>query len=274
VFPADTPLAMKRDGDDLVGPGVGDNASAVMALIWALEAMPVTPARLAVAFTVGEEGLGNLRGGLHACRALRPDAAIAVEGHGLDEVTTEHVGSVRARVTVSGPGGHSWWDRRTPSAIHALVRIADQLAGDGANVGKISGGEAVNAIAGHAEMLVERRSLEQPELEAFEARFGALAVPAPLALDYQLVGRRPAGRIDPEHPLVRTIRDVRAQLRLADHCGSGSTDANAAAALGIPAVALGCARGSGMHTLHERIDLCSLELGVEQLARVLGALSG
>ena len=271
VFAADTPLATTRDGDDLVGPGVGDNATAVMALVWTLEASPAIPSELAVVFTVGEEGLGNLRGALHACQELRPTAAIAVEGHGLDEVTTEHVGSVRVRLTVSGPGGHSWSDRGTPSAIHALVKIGDQLAGGDANIGTIAGGEAVNAIARHAEMLVERRSLQQTELDVFEEQCRAMLVPPPLALDCDVVGRRPAGRIDPAHPLVRTIREVRRVLGLPDKCGSGSTDANAAAALGIPAISIGCARGSGMHTLQERIDLRSLELGTRQLDRVIGA---
>ena len=44
-------------------------------------------------------------------------------------------------------------------------------------------------------------------------------------------------------------------LGLPDRLGSGSTDANAAIAAGIPAIALGCARGSGMHSQAERIDL-------------------
>ena len=272
VFPADTPIAIERDGEELRGAGVGDNATAVMALVWTLEKLEVMPARLAVAFTVGEEGLGNLRGALHVCRELSPAAAIALEGHGLDEVITDHVGSVRAEVTVKGPGGHSWWDRGTPSAIHALVGLADQLVEQGANVGRISGGGAVNAIAGDAEMLVERRSLRQSELDEFEASLKELAVPPVLALSSEIVGRRPAGRIDPTDALVRTILDVRSELGLPDRCGSGSTDANAAVALGIPAVSLGCARGSGMHTLHERIDLNSLELGIRQLGAVISAL--
>ena len=50
-----------------------------------------------------------------------------------------------------------------------------------------------------------------------------------------------------------------------------STDANAAAALGIPAVGIGCAHGDGMHTVHERIDLVSLQTGVRQLEAVLTA---
>ena len=73
VFDADTELRFERDGDDLVGPGVGDNATAVMATVWALERIE-PPAGLVVAFTVGEEGLGNLRGARQACARPRAGA--------------------------------------------------------------------------------------------------------------------------------------------------------------------------------------------------------
>ena len=194
VFDADTELRFTRDGDFLVGPGVGDNATAVMATVWALEQIE-PPDGLVVAFTVGEEGLGNLRGARQACADLSPVSAIAVEGHGLDHVVIEHVGSVRARLAVTGPGGHSWRDRGTPSALHALIALGDELVDDGVNIGRMSGGGAVNAIASAAEMLVELRSVDDAVLTAFEARLGALAVPAPLALECEVVGRRGAGQI-------------------------------------------------------------------------------
>lgn len=107
VFPAGTELGARRDGDALVGPGVGDNAAAVVVAIEVtgrlLREQALAPG--AVAFTVGEEGLGNLRGAIAVCSELRPEAAIALEGHGLEHVLVDAVGSVRARVTVSGPGG-------------------------------------------------------------------------------------------------------------------------------------------------------------------------
>jgi tripeptide aminopeptidase len=273
VFDAGTELRFERDGDALVGPGVGDNATAVMAVIWALEQVAAPPG-LVVAFTVGEEGLGNLRGARHVCGELAPERAIAVEGHGLDHVVIEHVGSVRARLAVSGPGGHSWRDREVPSALHELVALAAPLIADGVNVGRIAGGGAVNAIASEAEMYVELRSLDGAELERFEQRLAALSVAAPLRLELEVVGRRGAGRIDRAHPLVRSVIAGRRQVGLAEEYGDGSTDANAAAALGIPAVGIGCANGSGMHTLHERIELSSVELGVAQLEAVLGSRLG
>jgi tripeptide aminopeptidase len=274
VFAGLEDIQIERDGDDLVGPGIGDNATAVMALVWVLERLTAIPEGLCAVFTVGEEGLGNLRGALHACRELRPAMAIALEGHGLDDVVIDHVGSVRARVRVDGPGGHSWSDRGTPSAIHALLCLGARLADAGANIGTIAGGQAVNAIAAEAEMLVDRRSLEQAELDAFEAEVSSLRLEPPLGVEIEIVGRRPAGRTAAEEPLVRTVLDVRRSLGLPERWGSGSTDANAAAGFGIPAVSIGCTRGSGMHTVHERIELGPLDLGCRQLEAVIGALLG
>ena len=272
VFAADTPLEIERHGGDLVGPGVGDNAAAVIALVSVLETIGELPDGVAVAFTVGEEGLGNLRGAIHACSELRPGLAVAVEGHGLDHVINEHVGSLRARIEVTGPGGHSWWDRGTPSAVHALVEIAAELAASGANVGRIAGGGAVNAIASEAEMLVERRSLHEDDLSRFGRRLDGLSVAPPLELGCEIVGRRGAGKLAEDHPLMRAVMDARRELGLGETTGSGSTDANAAIAHGIPALAIGCGRGSGMHTVHERIELDSLELGCLQLEAVLRSL--
>ncbi|MGH2892025.1 MAG: peptidase dimerization domain-containing protein [Solirubrobacteraceae bacterium] len=151
------------------------------------------------------------------------------------------------------------------------MALGNTLAGEGVNVGRMSGGGAVNAIASQAEMLVELRSVNDADLSGFEERLRALTVDPPLMLECEVVGRRGAGRIEPGHPLVRSVVGARRSLGLGEAFGAGSTDANAAAVLGIPAVGIGCADGAGMHTVHERIDLASLELGVRQLEAVLVA---
>jgi acetylornithine deacetylase/succinyl-diaminopimelate desuccinylase-like protein len=279
VFPVDVPLQFERDGPRLVGPGIGDNAAAVVAVVHGVSALlrrePVAPG--AVAFTVGEEGLGDLRGARAACEALHPEAAVAVEGHGLDEVLVDAVGSLRARVRVTGPGGHSWSDRGAPSAIHALLELGTALLARDepdapVNVGLVSGGQSINSIAPDAELVVEQRALDEPTLAKFEALLGLLAVEPPLAVSTELVGRRPAGRLDRAEPLLAAVRRVRAELGLADALGAGSTDANAALAAGIPALTLGVARGGAMHTRGEWIDADSLDQGLRQLEAVLAAL--
>lgn len=177
---------------------------------------------------------------------------------------------MRVRLTVTGPGGHSWADRGRPSATRGLV---DLLAGlDGVNVGLLSGGEAVNGIARHAGATVELRSVDEAELEAAHARLLALRAPAGLELDVETVDRRPAGRIDRAHPLLAAVRATRAELGLPDDLQDGSTDANAALAAAIPALSIGCARGADMHTPAEWIDRDSIALGVAQLDGVLRRL--
>ena len=113
VFGEATARGVTRRDGWLCGPGIGDNAIAVATAVAVAERTLAGPAEapLAVVFTVGEEGLGGLRGARHACRELGPEAVLALEGHGQDRVFTDAVGSVRVRLTVTGPGGHSWWDR-------------------------------------------------------------------------------------------------------------------------------------------------------------------
>jgi acetylornithine deacetylase/succinyl-diaminopimelate desuccinylase-like protein len=279
VFPEETPLRFSQEDGRLTGPGVGDNATAVVVALRAtaevLRQGLVAPG--AVVFTVGEEGLGNLRGACCACEALQPNAVVALEGHRLDEVIVDAVGSVRARVRVEGPGGHSWADRGTPSAVHAAAELVARLAALGkqptpVNVGTIAGGQSVNTIAPSAELVVEMRALDEAPLDVFRAELDGLTVAEDLRVTVEELGRRPAARLDRSAPLLATVRAVRARLGLADALAEGSTDANAALARGIPALTLGCARGGGMHTTAEWIDPASVELGLRQAREVIATL--
>ena len=285
VFPAGTDLTVRAAGDQLIGPGIGDNAAAVAVAVNVVERL-LTDGELAsgaVVFTVGEEGLGNLRGAIAAVDVLRPDAFVALEGHGLDEVIVDAVGSVRAQIRVTGPGGHSWEDRGTPSAIDGLMTLAADVrklesAEAPVNIGTISGGRSINTIAESATMLVEQRALEQERLQQFENGVCALALPESLPeslrVASEIVGRRPAGRLDRASPLLRAVLRVRERLGLPTALSEGSTDANAALAAGIPALCVGVGRGSGMHTLQERIDCSSLEQGAAFLEALLRELLG
>jgi acetylornithine deacetylase/succinyl-diaminopimelate desuccinylase-like protein len=262
----------ERDGW-LCGPGIGDNAIAVATAVAVCE--HARPGPLAVVFTVGEEGLGGLRGAHHACRELAPEAVLALEGHGLDRVFTDAVGSLRVRFTVTGPGGHSWWDRGRPSAVHELVSLLHAMTGAGSlsvNVGLIEGGTGVNAIAGQASAAVEWRATDQAALDRQEAALAGLTVSPGLELHAERLDRRPAGSVPLSHPLVAAVLRARRSVGLPEVTGDGSTDANAALAAGIPAVALGCCAGEDMHAPTERIRADSIGTGAGQLRAVLAEI--
>jgi acetylornithine deacetylase/succinyl-diaminopimelate desuccinylase-like protein len=276
VFPAEIPLEVRAEGDRLSGPGVGDNAAAIATVIHVvstvLERDELAPG--AVAFTVAEEGLGNLRGAHAACESLQPEAVIALEGHGLGAVVVDAVGSVRARVAARGPGGHSWSDRGSPSAIHALLDTAEELLAQATpetpvNIGLISGGRSINTIAEEAQLMLEMRALEEVSLERFVGVLESKRHNSTVSISVEAVGRRRAGRLPRDSGLLAAVRAARAGLGLPDALEAGSTDANAALALGIPAVSLGVAHGGGMHTLAEWIDTATLTLGAAQVEAVL-----
>jgi len=268
----------QRDGW-LCGPGIGDNAIAVATAAAVAEQVLAEPGPwpAAVVFTVGEEGLGGLRGARHACRELAPEAVLALEGHGCDRVFTDAVGSLRVRVTVTGPGGHSWWDRGRPSAVHELVgllhaMIASASAQLPVNVGLVDGGTGVNAIAGRASATVEWRATDQAALDRQEAALAELTASPGLRLSVERLDRRPAGSVPRSHPLVAAVLRARSSIGLPAATGDGSTDANAALAAGIPAIALGCCEGRDMHAPAERIRADSIVTGAEQLRAVLAEI--
>jgi acetylornithine deacetylase/succinyl-diaminopimelate desuccinylase-like protein len=118
---------------------------------------------------VGEEGLGNLCGARAAVERYRENlgAVIVIDGD-IGQITHIAVGSKRWRITVRGPGGHSFGDFGTPSAIHGLSRIIAALSEMEVpqkpkttfNVGTIEGGTSINTIAAHATALLDMRSTD------------------------------------------------------------------------------------------------------------------
>lgn len=278
VFPRETKLSTNVDGDRLHGPGVGDNAAAIAVVLNVAESIDFQRAAYlaagAVVFTVGEEGLGNLRGALAALETLKPEAMIAVEGHGLESIAVDAIGSVRSQIRIDGPGGHSWVDRGTPSAIHEGVRIGAQLLAKSShdspvNLGTLSGGVSVNTIASSAEIDVELRSADSSRLDSFETILASLPSASSLAVSVVEIARRPAGELDRDHPLVNVVNRARRELDLPEAYVSASTDANAAFAFGIPALSIGVANGRSMHSVEEEISISSLEIGRRQLEKIL-----
>lgn len=284
VFPRTTVLEVQRTTKRLYGPGIGDNSVAVAAMLSVATAMQhlrsPLPGRVIFAASVGEEGLGNLRG-IRALLEAWPgeiDTVIAVEGHGLDEVRIAGIGSTRLEVTFQGPGGHSWGAFGTPSAIHALghaihkisrLKVAQQPKTT-YNIGVVAGGESVNTIASQATMLVDLRSVDPAALRQTAARVARLLrqveSQSGVQITSRIVGQRPAAALDAQHPLCQGVRAIRKQLHLRPTVFSAaSTDANLPLSVGIPALCLGITRGGLAHTVKEYIDVAPILDGLQQL---------
>lgn len=289
VFPEGTDVKVRVEGERAYGPGIRDNSSAVsnvISLPAVLDESGLTlPCDLILASSVGEEGLGDLRGvrQLMADWKEKLDAVVVYDGE-LGSVVHGGVGSKRIRVTYKAPGGHSFGDFGKASAIHALSAACYRFSQiqvpvhpkTTLNVGTFHGGTSVNSIAEQAEAVIDMRSAGAAELEELYAKalkiFTETAPELGSTCSIEVVGDRPGGFISSDHPLVQHCVTIIRSMGREPRLSVGSTDANIPLSLGLPAVCIGGGNGSGIHTLGEYLTTPSLVPGMQQLVRVLAGL--
>ena len=297
VFPANTPIepTEEKDTHRIYAPGICDNAAgltALLAIAAALQYAKITPPiPILFAANVGEEGEGDLRGMRHLFERgpyrTRIAAALILEGGGTCTAVTRALGSLRFRVTITGPGGHSWADAGTPNPILLLSRALAQISNLNLptdplltlNVGHISGGTSINSIPESASALLDLRSTDATQLISAATEVHQIfddivtthsTTNSPLKLHIETIGNRPAAILPDDAPILHTLRAVDRHLTLRTEPRLGSTDANIPLSRGIPAVALGSGgNGGGIHTLQEWYDPTGRETALRRILLTL-----
>lgn len=300
VFPEGTEVGTSRQGNVIRGPGIADNCrglAVVIAVVRALNQADVrTPGTITFVGTVGEEGLGDLRGVRHLFEnSLKGqiDKFVSVDGSGLG-ITHVAVGSSRYRVVYSGPGGHSFGSFGMANPIHALGRAIAQISDFQVpgipkttfNVGRIGGGTSVNSISFEAWMEIDIRSSDSAALSEVEDRFRKAVDKAlkdenarwgqrgKLGVHAELTGRRPSGLTPESSPIVRTALSVSRALSLPSSLGEGSTDSNVPISMNIPAITIGGGgQGYGAHSPGEYFDSTNSAKGTQRATLLAIALA-
>ncbi len=310
VFPAGTDCTPREDGARIHGPGACDNGAGLAALLGLAAALQYAgvqpPCPILFSANVGEEGDGDLRGMRHLFTAppfrAKIVTALALEGAGEALAVDRALGSRRLRVTVTGPGGHSWADAHRPNPILALSAALLAIAAQPLpitprttlNVGTIEGGTSINSIPALAQAGLDLRStseLELDRLEMFvltrlsaeieaESRQRLHRPPHPpasqdleaerLHLQIERTGHRAVGALPSNSSLLGSLHAVDRHLGLNTDLRIASTDANLPLSLGIPALALGTGgKGLGLHTLGEWYDPTGRELALRRILLLL-----
>lgn len=281
VFPEGTDVTVKMSGDTLKAPGIGDDTrglAVVIAVLRALEKASVeTAADVLLIGSVGEEGLGDLRGVKHLFEKsdLKIDSWISIDGGEIGRMATGGLGSIRYKATFNGPGGHSWGAFGLANPHHALGKAIDIFAEEASkftatgpkvsfNVGRIGGGTSVNSIPFESWMEVDMRSVDPERLKKIDEIFKASMQKGleeynkgvkkgdPLTLDLEVIGLRPSGFQKDELAVIQRSMAAAKYFNAEISTSPGSTNSNIPISLGIPSVTIGRGGiGGGAHSLHE-----------------------
>ncbi|MCL6259507.1 M20/M25/M40 family metallo-hydrolase [Aquiflexum sp. TKW24L] len=283
VFPFGTDVKVKQRGDTLFAPGITDANRAlavVVALVKTMSSQNIrTESDIWFTGSVGEEGLGDLKGMKHLFReGGQPIASfIAIDGGGLEDIVNGGIGSLRYRVTFKGPGGHSYGafgignpHNALAQAVASFVPKADEYTKEGLkttySISVLGGGTSVNSIPFESWMLVDMRSESQDKLKGINQIFlesmqeglakenKIIRRGEALTVDIEKVGDRPSGIASPESTLIQQTMAVADYMTRGKkpELSSSSTNSNVAFSKGIPAVTIGRGGiGYGAHSLGE-----------------------
>lgn len=281
VFPEGTNIEVKvRDGF-YYGPGLTDDTfgmATMLSIVRALnEAKIQTSGDIIFLASVGEEGLGNLRG----VKAFfgenkNIDAALMIEAFPPGVGGIVSTASNRYEVTYQGPGGHSFAAfGLVPSAIHAMggaIAKINQIQPPRYprtvyNVGIVKGGTSVNTIAPDAVMQIDIRSDGAKELEQTTKEVLAIVNQSvadenkrwgtdSLKVSIELIGARAGGTTPPDSVVVQSfLGATRANQAKEVMLIGASTNAGVPISMGIPTIVIPPgARFTGFHALNEAMD--------------------
>ena len=307
VFGPDQAVAVARPGQpspyrsgeivperEYHAPGISDAAAGLAAMLAVARVLSASDAQRHMLYlaTVGEEGRGDLRGARQFCNAPLGRSArafITIDHSDPAAIVHSGIGSRRYNVRYRSSGGHSWAHFGRYNPAFALAAASDRLADMRVprsprttyNIGVVQGGETVNAIPELAQMDIDLRSESPAELDRLDAdvqeiiqrghekelrRRGAGALD-PVVTQ---IGDRPAGTTPPDSALVLAACAAIEAEDLRPRLIAASTDANAAIAAGIPAIAM-CwgGRSDNQHSVREWFDPTDRSRSLRVIARTL-----
>jgi tripeptide aminopeptidase len=281
VFPVGTDIKVKVKDGIYFGPGLTDDTrglGVMLSMVRALnEAKIETVGDLVFLASVGEEGLGNLKGIKNFFAENKNiDAALIIEALPLGAAGIISTASNRYQVNYTAPGGHSYAAfGMEPSAIHAMGRAISKISDlqvpkvprTTFTVGIVKGGRSVNTISPDATMEIDVRSDGTKELAQAtkqildivdqsvvdeNKRWGTSS----LKVNVKVIGERAGGTQPADSLIVQSyVAALRGNNQKELMLIGASTNAGVPVSLGVPTLIIGPGgRFTGFHALTEGMD--------------------
>jgi acetylornithine deacetylase/succinyl-diaminopimelate desuccinylase-like protein len=277
VFQGVWEIKVKREGNLLKAPGIGDDTASLINLLWSIRALKQAGFKPNNTYyfmgSVGEEtGFVGVEAFLDSAKE-KFDLVIALDGD-LGKVHYGALGFGGGRVTFRGPGAHTMQSRGVPSPNLAVAKAIERIykielptepveKWTIINVGMIGGGKVRNAVSEESYFTIDLRSANQEELKKAQAEIKKIckdvASEVGVELKMRLNERSKAYQIPgaKDSFLVRTVFDILRFLEVKEIEVDplGSTEANVGIEKGILSVNLGRTYGRYKHTLSEEAEI-------------------
>jgi len=294
VFQGVWEIKVKREGNLLKAPGIGDDTANLANLLWSIRALKQGGFKPDNTYyfigSVGEEiGFVGIEAFLDSAEE-KFDLVIALDGD-LGKVHYGALGFGGGRITFRGPGAHTMQSRGVPNPNLAVAKAIERICGIQLpseplekwtiiNVGMIGGGKVRNAVSEESYFTVDLRSANQEELEKAQAEIRKIcqdvAAEVGVELEMNLNERSKAYQIPgaKDSFLVRTVFDILKFLEVKEIEVDplGSTEANVGIEKGILSVNLGRTYGRYKHTLSEEAEIDGLFLAMKQILLLIYCL--
>lgn len=289
VFEQDVPLEIRKVGDRLYCPGIGDDSANLAVLLmgarWITKNPPAEPEYgLMVVGTVAEEmgGMGvppliDRMGADKVYRFYSFDASY-------NRLYFDQVNIKNYRITVKTPGGHALGDFGKPNAIEELAKVLcmiseknrvyiteNNLRRTAFNAGIIEGGQRHNMIAQEARLLLELRSDREEWCRALEQNMWETLEfyrRDNVSLNSETVGDLPQWSIVPDEVVKEMTKEhleIMRSLGMEPVVSKSGTDCRYPMSRGIPSICFGLCMAGNPHSLDEYLVPDSLPNGLELL---------
>jgi len=288
-------IKVKREGNVLKAPGVGDDTASLIHLIWSVRALKsagFNPENTYYFVATVEEELGFV--GMRAFMENPPekiDIVVALDGD-LGGVHYGALGFGGGRVVYRGPGAHTMLSRGVPNPNLAVAKAIERLyriklfsepleKWTVLNIGQIGGGKVQNAVSQESFFTVDLRSPNGGELKRIQKEIKTVCsdvaeeegVEVDIDLNEQARAHQIPGARDSF--LIKTVVDILEHLNVQNIKVDplGSTDANVGIEMGILSVNLGRTYGRFKHSLEEEADINGLFLAMKQICLLFVCLN-
>jgi tripeptide aminopeptidase len=279
VFPPETNTKVRRSGDTLFAPGVGDNTASVANMLSTLRVMNATKftSKGDIIFigTVQEElGLKGMEYWMQ--HNPKPDLLIVPDGS-YGSVAYGALGIYWTKYVFTHPGAHTLSSRGIPTPVKAVAKAIDRLYqlqfealpnGAVMNIGQIHGGSIFNAVPQELYFTVDLRSSDPALLDSLDRTITRVtrevADEQKVGLRVEIEQKSGAGGTEKQlegaraHPLVQTAIDINRALGMSpgmpgasEAVATGATDANPGVVRKVPSIAIGGSKANGAHQLTE-----------------------